>query len=76
MAGESSLKLDKKAETFLKGHFEDIYESRGDNFANGRYVRNLFEKVLSKQANRLVSIEDISDDDLNTLVLEDFEDCV
>lgn len=76
MAAESSLVLDKKAETFLKGHFEDIYESRGDNFANGRYVRNLFEKVLSKQANRLVSIEDISDDDLNTLVLEDFEDCV
>ena len=57
----SSLKLDKKAEECLKGHFEDVYKCRGDNFANGRYVRNIFEKVLSNQANRLVNIEDISD---------------
>ena len=68
----SSLKLDKKAEEFLKGHFEDVYECRGDNFANGRYVRNIFEKVLSNQANRLVKNEDISDDDLNTLTIDGF----
>ena len=72
----SSLKLDKKAEECLKGHFEDVYKCRGDNFANGRYVRNIFEKVLSNQANRLVNIEDISDDDLNTLTIEDFDDCI
>ena len=71
----SSLKLDKKAEEFLKGHFEDVYKCRGENFANGRYVRNIFEKVLSNQANRLVNIEDISDEDLNTLIIEDFNDC-
>ena len=71
----SSLELDKKAEEFLKGHFEDVYKCRGDNFANGRYVRNIFEKVLSNQAKRLVNIEDITDDDLNTLIIEDFDDC-
>ena len=76
MEEKSSLKLDKKAEKFLKGHFEDVYKCRGDNFANGRYVRNIFEKVLSNQADRLVNIEDISDDDLNTLVIEDFDDCL
>ena len=71
----SSLKLDKKAEEFLKGHFEDVYKCRGENFANGRYVRNIFEKVLSNQADRLVNIEDISDEDLNTLIIDDFHDC-
>lgn len=76
MEEKSSLKLDEKAEKFLKGHFEDVYKCRGDNFANGRYVRNIFEKVLSNQANRLVNIEDISDDDLNTLTIEDFDDCI
>ena len=76
MEEESNLKLDKKAESFLKGHFEDVYKCRGDNFANGRYVRNIFEKVLSNQADRLVNIEDISDDDLNTLIIEDFDDCL
>lgn len=76
MAEESSLKLDEKSEKFLKGHFEDVYNCRGDNFSNGRYVRNLFEKVLSNQANRLVGIEELSDEDLNTLTIEDFDDCV
>ena len=71
----SSLKLDKKAEEYLKGHFEDVYKCRGDNFANGRYVRNIFEKVLSDQANRLVQNVDISDADLNTLTIDDFDDC-
>ena len=75
MEEKSSLKLDEKAENFLKGHFEDVYNCRGDNFANGRYVRNIFEKVLSNQADRLVDMEDISDDDLNTLTIEDFDDC-
>ena len=75
MEEKSSLKLDKKAEKFLKGHFEDVYKCRGDNFANGRYVRNIFEKALSNQADRLVTIEEISDDDLNTLVIDDFNDC-
>lgn len=76
MEEKSSLKLDEKAEKFLKGHFEDVYNCRGENFANGRYVRNIFEKVLSNQADRLVNIEDISDDDLNTLIIEDFDDCL
>lgn len=76
MEEKSSLKLDEKAEKFLKGHFEDVYNCRGDNFANGRYVRNIFEKVLSNQADRLVNIEDLSDDDLNTLIIEDFDDCL
>lgn len=76
MEEKSSLKLDEKAEKFLKGHFEDAYNCRGENFANGRYVRNIFEKVLSNQADRLVNIEDISDDDLNTLIIEDFDDCL
>ncbi len=76
MAEESSLKLDEKSEKFLKGHFEDVYNCRGDNFSNGRYVRNLFEKVLSNQANRLVGIEELSDEDLNTLTIEDFDDCI
>ena len=75
MEEKSSLKLDKKAEKFLKGHFEDVYKCRGDNFANGRYVRNIFEKALSNQADRLVTIEELSDDDLNTLVIDDFNDC-
>ena len=33
--------------------FEEIYYSKGDNFGNGRVVRNFFEMVVEAQSNRL-----------------------
>ena len=59
---------------FLKAHLEEVYYNKPDNFANGRYVRNLFENVLTKQANRLASQDNVSAEELNTLILEDFKD--
>ena len=52
---------------------EYSYNTRGDNFANGRQIRNIFENVLTAQANRLSSDLDITDDELMTICLEDFE---
>ena len=73
MCENSSLKLDPKADDYLKGLCEDIYNTRGDNFANARQIRNIFENVLTAQANRLSNDEDITDDELMTILLEDFE---
>ena len=73
MCENSSLKLDPKADDYLKGLCEDIYNTRGDNFANARQIRNIFENVLTAQANRLSNDEEITDDELMTIVLEDFE---
>lgn len=70
---ESNLSLSNDAEIYVKSLFENIYNNREDNFANGREVRNLFEKVLSKQANRLASLDNITDFDLNTLIIDDFK---
>lgn len=46
-----------------------------ENFGNGRFVRNLIEKVVQKQSLRLLSCEDdttsIDDDDLFLLSVED-----
>ena len=36
-------------------------------FANGREMRNLFDKSKSAHANRLASLNEISDEDLFTL---------
>ncbi|WP_292796942.1 AAA family ATPase [Methanobrevibacter sp.] len=73
MCENSSLKLDDKADKYLKGLCEDIYNTRGDNFANARQIRNIFENVLTAQANRLSTDDDITDDELMTILLEDFE---
>lgn len=35
----------------------DVVSNKDNNFGNGRFVRNLFEKTLERQANRLSSIE-------------------
>ena len=50
-----------------------MYNNRGENFANGRDVRNLFETVLANQANRMASNLNISDEELSTLTYEDFK---
>ena len=72
MCDESHFVLDDKAGDFLKAHLEEVYYNKEDNFANWRYVRNLFESVLTKQANRLASQDNVSVEELNTLILEDF----
>ena len=72
MCEDSSLKVDSEADNHLKTLCNEMYENRGDNFANARHVRNLFEKVVANQANRLSSIENISDDELMTIIYNDF----
>lgn len=34
-------------------YFTDLYVNRSDDYANGRDVRNYFEKVIKMRANRL-----------------------
>lgn len=72
MAEEANLSLDDGAKQYLKEYFEAMYEHRSANFANGRAVRNLFEEVITRQANRLAAEDEISDEELNTLTYEDF----
>ena len=48
-----------------------LHENRSDSFANARTVRNLFEKLLTVQADRLAQLESVTDDDLSTINEED-----
>ena len=51
--------------------FCDMYENRDDNFGNGRDVRNRFEDVVSRQANRLAEMDSPTKEDLMTIVKAD-----
>jgi AAA+ superfamily predicted ATPase len=46
-----------------------------DDFGNGRFARNLFEKAVMKQASRLVAMDadNVSKADVGLLLAEDFE---
>jgi hypothetical protein len=67
----SYLKNNQLAKDYVKDFFEDRYLKRTENFANGRDVRNFFEKTLINQANRLSKKTSITDEELLEIVLED-----
>ena len=48
-----------------------MYENRDDNFGNGRDVRNRFEDVISRQANRLAEMDSPTKEDLMTIIKAD-----
>lgn len=66
-----SMKLSDQAEYFVKDYLHWLVHNKPENFANGRAMRNLFESMLSSQANRLAIKADITDDELNEIEKED-----
>ena len=66
-------KLSEDAEEVIREHLRALYEDRDDNFGNGRDVRNLFEKIVANQANRVAVMEDPTDDDILTITKEDLD---
>ena len=57
-------------EYLIRNYLENVNKSK---FGNARGVRNLFEKLLAAQANRIVNIKNISLEELKMLTVEDFE---
>jgi SpoVK/Ycf46/Vps4 family AAA+-type ATPase len=66
-------KTTREADDFLQEHFTGLVQDKQENFANGREVRNLFEKALNRQANRLAHGKP-TDDELLALTKEDVTD--
>lgn len=68
------LKLSDNCTDFIENYFIDMYNNRSINYANGRDVRNFFEKVIKARANRIAPIlSDISYEDFLTITLSDLE---
>ena len=66
--------LTEEAEAEAKAMFEELYENRGENFGNGRDVRNVFEDTVVRQSNRVAALDAPTKDDLMQLLPEDFKD--
>ena len=70
---KNGYELSEEVENAVKETFADMYTDRPDNFANGREVRNYFEKVVTNQANRLYGKENITNEELAEIVKEDLK---
>lgn len=73
MAEKMQIKLSEGTVTKISAYLSGMSEHDRFVFGNARGIRNLFEKMLVGQANRLATMEDVSVDDLSTVIESDFE---
>ena len=66
-------RLDDAAEAAVKEHLQELYEDRDDNFGNARDVRNLFERIVANQANRVAGLAEPTDEDILTITTADLQ---
>lgn len=73
---KSEYVLAEDASQYLKERLAAVVADKPKDFGNARYVRNLFEKTIEAQSNRLASKAELSKDDLTLITKEDlqFED--
>ena len=71
MAEKTGLNIEKDAKKKVMEVLDDMSDLQWENFGNARGIRNLFEKIVINQANRLVTIEEPTCEQLMTIVADD-----
>ena len=69
---KNGYELDEEAEAYAKEFFDALYEDRDENFGNGRDVRNQFENMVVRQANRVAAMDEPTKEDLVRFTKADF----
>lgn len=73
LAEKSGYKLDETAVDHLQGVFKEIYDHRDSNFGNARTVRNVLYKAIGNQEERILTLSNLSDEDLVKITMEDVQ---
>lgn len=68
--------MTSNAFAMLQQYFDYLVAHKDDNFGNGRDVRNIFERMVSIQANRIVQSHNITDEELTMFVAADVKPLV
>lgn len=68
---KSRYKIKRDAFEELEHVIQRAVAAKDRHFGNARYVRNLFEKVVQNQANRLARMTSIGNDELSIITRED-----
>ena len=62
------------AEDYLRERFEHVVAHKDRNFGNARFARNVFEKSIQQQANRLSGHTNLSKSQLTELTIDDIKE--
>lgn len=73
---KNGYKLGEDAASMLKEHFAVLYSNRNDKFGNARLARNIFEKSINAQADRISENNLFSDFDLETITADDIHSVI
>ena len=71
---KNSYTLTEETEKTAVELFTQLYEERNENFGNGRDVRNCFEDMVVRQANRVAAMDAPTKEDLMTVLTEDLQE--
>ena len=73
--------MEKAQYTITRDAYQKVYDvirnavaNKDERFGNARYVRNLFERVIQHQANRLAHMSHPTRDDLGRIEIEDINE--
>ena len=73
---KNEYKLTEEAKTFLQKKLEEVITNKQKDFGNARYVRNLFEKTIETQANRLATEPNVTKEMLTEIQLIDLQNVI
>ncbi len=65
--------ITKEAASYLEQRLDYVVAHKDRNFGNARYVRNVFEKAIQCQANRISKGRNLSEDELTEITLADIK---
>ena len=65
--------LSENALKVIHDFLEESIFKKGENFANGRLVRNIYDDLVVNHARRVINIENPTRDDLATIIINDFK---
>lgn len=71
MAEKTGLTIESDARSKVMDVLNSMSDNELNNFGNARGIRNLFEKLVTNQANRLVTIKEPTREQLMTIVADD-----
>ena len=73
MCKKNGYALSDAAEKLMEQELQSLYASRDENFGNARDVRNLFEKAVARQSDRVAQLDKPTREQLMELLPEDLK---
>lgn len=72
MCRDNEYILSVEARKKIRLRLNELVETKDENFANGRLVRNIYEELIMNHAKRVVNIENPSKEQLSVIIADDF----